>query len=118
MPETGTFRLLRDYNVAYTIIDEPLLPPEVHLTADFAYFRWHGHGREIWFDYRYSKDELEPWVPKIQESAGSVKKVYGTLITTITGMLQRTAFNYWRGWACYQKCKGMLKQRAVLNKLI
>jgi len=34
-----TWRLLEKHDVAYCIVDEPLLPPEVHLTADFAYFR-------------------------------------------------------------------------------
>jgi uncharacterized protein YecE (DUF72 family) len=51
MPATKTFELLKQYEVAFTIVDEPLLPPEVHLTTDFAYFRWHGRGDEIWFDY-------------------------------------------------------------------
>ncbi len=74
---TKTFQLLEKYGVAYTNVDEPLLPPEVHLTADFAYFRWHGRGEGIWFDYRYSKEELEPWVPKIQDAAAKVKTVYG-----------------------------------------
>ena len=64
VPETETFELLKKYRVAYTVVDEPLLPPEVHLTADFAYFRWHGHGERIWFDYRYSKEQLEEWAPK------------------------------------------------------
>jgi uncharacterized protein YecE (DUF72 family) len=59
------------------IVDEPLLPPEMHLTADFAYFRWHGRGEGPWFDYKYSKDELEPWVPKVEETARKVKKVVG-----------------------------------------
>jgi uncharacterized protein YecE (DUF72 family) len=77
MPSTETFKLLEKYQVAYTVVDEPLLPPEVHLTADFAYFRWHGHGENIWFDYRYSKEELKPWVPKLQETAQKVKKIYG-----------------------------------------
>ncbi len=77
VPETSTFDVLKKYQVAYTIVDEPLLPPEVHLTADFAYFRWHGHGKNIWFDYQYSKEELEPWVPKIKDAALKVKKVYG-----------------------------------------
>ena len=31
LPETATFRLLERYAVAYTIVDEPLLPPEIHL---------------------------------------------------------------------------------------
>jgi uncharacterized protein YecE (DUF72 family) len=50
--------LVKKYDVACTILDEPLLPPEVHLTIDFAYFRWHGKGENIWFDYRYSKEEI------------------------------------------------------------
>jgi uncharacterized protein YecE (DUF72 family) len=72
-----TWDLLRKYEVAYTIVDEPLLPPEVHLTADLAYFRWHGRGERPWFDYRYSKEELEPWVPKVEEASQKVKKVVG-----------------------------------------
>ena len=72
-----TWSLLEKYNVAYVIVDEPLFPPEVHLTADFAYFRWHGRGERPWFDYRYSKAELEPWVPKVEESSKKVKKVVG-----------------------------------------
>ena len=72
-----TWELLKEHDVAYTIVDEPLLPPEVHLTTDFAYFRWHGRGESPWFDYRYSKEELEPWVPKVEEAAGKVKKIVG-----------------------------------------
>jgi uncharacterized protein YecE (DUF72 family) len=72
-----TWSLLEKHRVAYVIVDEPLLPPEVHLTADFAYFRWHGRGERPWFDYRYSKEELDPWIPKVAEVAGKVKKVVG-----------------------------------------
>jgi uncharacterized protein YecE (DUF72 family) len=72
-----TWELLKGYNVAYVNVDEPLLPPEVHITADFAYFRWHGYGKNVWFDYSYSKEELEPWVPKVKVAAGKVKEVYG-----------------------------------------
>ena len=72
-----TWDLLKKYEVAYTIVDEPLLPPEVHLTTDFAYFRWHGHGEKIWFDYRYNKEDLEPWVPKVKEASQKMKKVVG-----------------------------------------
>jgi uncharacterized protein YecE (DUF72 family) len=72
-----TWALLRDYDVAYAIVDEPLLPPEVQVTTDFAYFRWHGRGKEIWFDYQYSKEELEPWILKVQQTAQQVKKIYG-----------------------------------------
>jgi uncharacterized protein YecE (DUF72 family) len=77
VPQTVTFKLLEKYGVAYTVVDEPLLPPEIHVTADFAYFRWHGHGEQVWFDYRYSKKQLEDWVSKVEETATKVKKVYG-----------------------------------------
>ena len=77
MPATKTFELLKQYEVAFTIVDEPLLPPEVHLTTDFAYFRLHGRGEEIWFDYLYKEEELTPWVPKVQDAAKKVKQVYG-----------------------------------------
>ena len=69
-----TWTLLEKYNVAYCNVDEPLLPPEVHVTTDFAYFRWHGHGINPWFDYRYKKEELRPWIPKLKVTAGKVKK--------------------------------------------
>jgi uncharacterized protein YecE (DUF72 family) len=72
-----TWDLLKKFEVSYTIVDEPLLPPEVHLTSDIAYFRWHGRGEQPWFDYRYSKDELEPWIPKVEEASRKVKKVVG-----------------------------------------
>jgi uncharacterized protein YecE (DUF72 family) len=72
-----TWELLKAHDVAYTNVDEPLLPPEVHLTADFAYFRWHGKGEKIWFDYKYSNDELNAWVPKVEAAAGQVKKIVG-----------------------------------------
>lgn len=72
-----TWELLKKYGIAYVNVDEPLLPPEVHLTTDFTYFRWHGRGKQIWFDYLYTKDELDPWIPKVQETAIRVKKVFG-----------------------------------------
>ncbi len=72
-----TWRLLKSYDVAYVNVDEPLLPPEVHLTTDFAYFRWHGRGEKPWFDYRYTSEELDPWIPKVKEAASKVKRVVG-----------------------------------------
>jgi len=74
---TETWDLLKKHNVAYVNVDEPLLPPETHLTADFAYFRWHGKGKSPWFDYQYSDDELNGWIPKIQKTAAKTKKILG-----------------------------------------
>jgi uncharacterized protein YecE (DUF72 family) len=72
-----TWKLLRDNDAVYVNVDEPLLPPDVHLTGDFAYFRWHGRGKKPWFDYRYDQEELDAWVPKIQTAASKVKKIFG-----------------------------------------
>ncbi|MBO3802447.1 MAG: DUF72 domain-containing protein [Candidatus Brockarchaeota archaeon] len=72
-----TWALLRKHGVAYTIVDEPLLPPDVHVTADFAYVRWHGRGSAPWFDYRYTDDQLEEWVPKLEEVRKKAKETYG-----------------------------------------
>ena len=72
-----TWPLLRKYSVAYAIVDEPLLPPELHFTSNIAYFRWHGKGTGPWFDYHYRVHELEPWVPRVRESTSNVKMVFG-----------------------------------------
>jgi uncharacterized protein YecE (DUF72 family) len=72
-----TWVLLEKYQVAYAIVDEPLLPSDMHLTSNLAYFRWHGRGTRPWYNYRYSAQELEPWVPKVRETAGKVEKVFG-----------------------------------------
>jgi Protein of unknown function DUF72 len=72
-----TWRVLSKYNVANTIVDEPLLPPEIHVTADFAYVRWHGRGQRPWYDYHYTEDELKKWVPKVKEVQASTKTMYG-----------------------------------------
>ena len=70
-------QLLRNYNVARTIVDEPLLPVDLTPTADFAFIRWHGRGSRPWYNYEYKELELEPWVERVQEQARSTKKVYG-----------------------------------------
>lgn len=74
---TDTFELLEKYRVAYTIVDEPLLPPEIHVTSDIAYFRWHGHGEGPWYDYKYTAEELQQWSPRLPEIAQKVDKVFG-----------------------------------------
>jgi uncharacterized protein YecE (DUF72 family) len=69
--------LLRERNVANVIVDEPLLPPDTVVTADFAFIRWHGHGSRPWYNYRYPEKQLKEWVPKVQEVVSRVEKTYG-----------------------------------------
>jgi uncharacterized protein YecE (DUF72 family) len=72
-----TWTMLENHKVAYTIVDEPLLPPEVHVTSPIAYFRWHGQGSRPWYDYEYKTEELEPWIPKLRETTRKVNRVFG-----------------------------------------
>jgi uncharacterized protein YecE (DUF72 family) len=71
------YELLREFKIAYTIVDEPLLPPEIHITSDFAYIRWHGKGSKPWYNYRYSVNELEPWIPKLKTVLENTERAYG-----------------------------------------
>lgn len=71
------FNLLEKYQVAYTIVDEPLLPPDVHVTLGIAYLRWHGRGSKPWFNYRYSEEELKASVPKVREASEKAEEVLG-----------------------------------------
>ncbi|NWF86449.1 DUF72 domain-containing protein, partial [Candidatus Bathyarchaeota archaeon] len=97
-----TWKLLEKYRIAYTIVDEPLLPPEVHITSNIAYFRWHGHGARPWYNYRYRPQELEPWAPKVKEVAEKVEQVYGYFN------------NHYHGYAV-ENCLQVLEMLGVLT---
>ncbi len=71
-----TYKLLDTFNVAYTVVDEPLIPPEIVVTSDFSYVRFHGRGERPWYNYHYSLEELREWVPKLREIGEKVEKVY------------------------------------------
>jgi uncharacterized protein YecE (DUF72 family) len=71
------WEFLHSRNVANVIVDEPLLPPDTNVTADFAFIRWHGRGSRPWYNYRYSDSELDGWVPKVKEVTSRVKKTFG-----------------------------------------
>jgi uncharacterized protein YecE (DUF72 family) len=75
--EDSTWRILSKYEAAYCIVDEPLLPPEVHVTSSTGYIRWHGQGERPWYDYRYTQQQLQDWVPKIREVQANTKKTFG-----------------------------------------
>jgi len=80
--------LLRARNVANVLIDGPGFPITREETADHAYVRFHGRNYDIWYreekeddnrlnryDYLYTKQQLEPWVPRIHEAEKKVRKV-------------------------------------------
>jgi len=75
--DAETWSTLSKYEAAYCIVDEPLLPPEIHVTSDIGYIRWHGHGERPWYDYRYDQKQLQEWVPKVKAVIENTKKTFG-----------------------------------------
>jgi uncharacterized protein YecE (DUF72 family) len=81
-------RWLDAQNVSWVNVDQPLfhdsVKPADTATGPLAYVRLHGRNYEKWFahsesweryNYLYSKDELEPWVERI-EAMGRNKDAY------------------------------------------
>ncbi len=73
----SVWTLLEKYDIAHCIVDEPKLPIDLRITTDFSYIRWHGHGGKLWYNYRYSVEELENWKPKVQHVMNSVDTTFG-----------------------------------------
>lgn len=88
-----TLRFLERIGAAYVTVDAPksataknLVPTVPAVTAGLAYVRFHGRNMATWntrgrsaaerFDYLYEDDELEEWVPALQELAGQAKEAY------------------------------------------
>ena len=75
--DAETWRILSKYQAAYCIVDEPLLPAEIHVTSDIGYVRWHGHGERPWYDYQYDQKQLQEWVPKVKTVRENSQKTFG-----------------------------------------
>jgi uncharacterized protein YecE (DUF72 family) len=71
----GPWELLKHYNIASVITDSPkkenleFLSETIVTTADHSFVRFHGRNIKghYWYDYLYNKEELEPWVEKIDK---------------------------------------------------
>jgi uncharacterized protein YecE (DUF72 family) len=75
-----TFDWLRRHNLGFCCVDEPrlpkLVPPVAEVTEDIAYVRFHGRNAAKWwqheqayerYDYEYSVEELQEWLPRIHK---------------------------------------------------
>jgi uncharacterized protein YecE (DUF72 family) len=87
-----TLRFLEDESLPLVLVDEPQgfkssVPAIVATTSpELAVVRFHGRRTDTWerqgvppvekFRYLYDRDELEAWVPRIQEAARSVRQTH------------------------------------------
>ncbi|MDR9459583.1 MAG: DUF72 domain-containing protein [Dehalococcoidia bacterium] len=94
------FGWLSRYELGFCCVDEPplpnLLPSIAEVTGKIAYVRFHGRNKEKWwqhehayerYDYTYSPEELEEWIPKIRKLDQTAEKTFVF------------ANNHWRGQA-------------------
>lgn len=98
------FAWLRELRIGFCCVDQPrfrnLIPPIAVVTAPIAYVRFHGRNKEKWwqhehpwerYDYEYSPEELQEWVPKIQRMAEEASVVYLFANNHYRGKAVRTA---------------------------
>ncbi len=97
--DENTVPLLKDNNIAWVSIDEPKfkssIAEELPLTADFAYFRFHGRNKEMWwkgdretrYKYLYSPEEIIELTEKVQGAAKQTKSAFAYFN------------NHWQGYA-------------------
>jgi len=97
--DVNTARLLRENNVCWVKIDEPKfktsVAEDVPITADMAYFRFHGRNAEMWwkgdtesrYNYLYSPEEIRELADKVRAAAEKTKLVFAFFN------------NHWRGYA-------------------
>jgi uncharacterized protein YecE (DUF72 family) len=75
----GALELLRQYNIASVLTDSP--DPKLQYlsnpvaTADHGFIRFHGRNEGFWYNYLYKKEELTPWVARVNEMSGKTKKL-------------------------------------------
>lgn len=84
-----TFQLLRELKLGFCCVDEPqlkgLMPRVAEVTSDIGYVRFHGRNAKDWwqheeayqrYNYLYSEEELEEWVPKVEDINQHSKTTY------------------------------------------
>ncbi len=85
----GAWEMLKHYNIATVITDCPdeelQFLSEVTITADHSFIRWHGRNKGYWYDYLYSKEELKPWVEKVNNITKQTRITRGYFNNHLSG---------------------------------
>ncbi len=66
------YEQLKRAGVCFCTVSAPKLPEDLVVTANFIYIRFHGKDR--WYRYNYSDEELKEWAEKIK--GGGFKTAY------------------------------------------
>ncbi|HEU4754173.1 MAG TPA: DUF72 domain-containing protein [Armatimonadota bacterium] len=87
--DEAVFDRLRELDLGYCCVDEPrlkgLVPPVAATTSGIGYVRFHGRNYQKWwqhdqpherYNYLYSAEELQEWVPKIEQLAAGTETTY------------------------------------------
>ena len=92
-------QLLQDNNVSWVHIDEPKfqssIATEIPLTADMAYFRFHGRNKEMWwkgdsetrYKYLYSPEEINELANRVKAAGNKAQLLFAFFN------------NHWQGYA-------------------
>jgi uncharacterized protein YecE (DUF72 family) len=86
--DRSTEKLLNELNIAWVQIDEPKfgssIAPELPVTSDMAYFRFHGRNAEDWwtgdaetrYRYLYSEEEIKELAERVKIAAARTKLLF------------------------------------------
>lgn len=97
--DVGFAQLLQDNNVSWVHIDEPKfqssIATEIPLTADMAYFRFHGRNKEMWwkgdsetrYKYLYSPEEINELANRVKAAGNKAQLLFAFFN------------NHWQGYA-------------------
>lgn len=68
------YSLLHEYGVAFCTVSGLEMSPDVVISSDCAYFRFHGPGAA--YASQYTAEELQYWASAIEAAAAKCKKIY------------------------------------------
>jgi uncharacterized protein YecE (DUF72 family) len=101
--DENTTCLLGENNVVWVQIDEPKfrssIAADIPVTADMAYFRFHGRNAEMWwkgdserrYNYLYSSDEINELYEKVKAASGQTKLTFALFNKHWQGYAPRNA---------------------------
>lgn len=106
--DQNTARLLRESNVAWVQIDEPKfqtsVAQDIPVTADIAYFRFHGRNKETWwagdretrYRYLYSPEEINELASRVRTAAEQTELTFAFFNNHWQGYAPRNAIDMMR----------------------